>query len=486
VPASRFPRFLMSSFAVALLAGGAAGATESAMPGVAHAPVSNAAGATAQYYGGVVTPNAKVYVVWWGDPSKINSAVTAAKGGIADFFAGVTNSSFMDGLNQYSTNINATAGSKMGSAGTGQYIGRGNYAGTFTLMNVPSGTSITDAQIQTALDAAFDAGTLPEPDDNAIYAVYFPQGLSITLDGSKSCSAFGAYHEAILETKRHNAIYLVMPDCGSSFAGWCSVSTHELVEAMTDNIPTPGSMPDYPQAWNDAMGNEMGDLCNGNGTVNTDFGTFTVQTIWDERTKTCKAFSSDAKDFNVAVSPNVATVSLNAPMTLTVKTAASVGAAESLTLSVTAPTGFTATVTPTTVMSGGTAALTVKATTAAPATGVQIIVRADAMGTPVQTHTAALLLTTSSVPADLGAEPADMAAGAPDLAEPSTGGNDGDDMATGGGSGGNGEQPGMPKGCGCVLGGATPASTLDGTWLPATLLLVAFVLLASRRRRQRA
>jgi hypothetical protein len=481
---------LISSFAAAaLLAGGSAGATNIASStGAARTPVPNA-GPTARYYGGTVTANAKVYVVWWGDPSKINSAVTAAHGGIADFFAGVLNSNFMDWLNEYSTNISVQAGSHMGNAGTGQFIGRGNYAGTFTLTNIPSG-NVTDAQVQTTLDAAFAAGTLPPPDDNAIYAVYFPTGVSISLDGSTSCAGFGAYHEAILETTRHNTYYLVMPDCGDSFKGWTSVSTHELVEAMTDNVPTPANSPDYPQAWNDTMGNEMGDLCNGSGTVTTDFGSFTVQTIWDERTQACKTFSSDAKDFNVAVSPNVATVSLNAPMNLTVKTATSAGAAQSLTLTVTAPTGFTATLNPTTVMSGGTAALTVTATTASPPTGVQIVVRADATsGTTVQTHTAALLLTTSSVPADLGAAPADMAAGAADMAQGSTGGdgNSTDDMALGNGNGGNGETPpSMPKGCGCVIGAATPAGALDGTWLPATLLLLAFAQLALRRRRARA
>src|SRR5437764_876342 len=162
-----------------------------------------------------------------------------------------------------------------------------------------------------------------------------------------------------------------MPDCGSSFNGVTSVSTHELVEAMTDNVPTPASSPDYPQAWNDSMGNEMGDLCNGNGTVATDFGTFTVQTIWDERTQACKTFSSDAKDFNVAVSPNVATVALNSALNITVKTATSVGAAQTLTLSVIAPTGVTATVSPTTIMSGGTAALTITATNPSAANGLQ-------------------------------------------------------------------------------------------------------------------
>jgi hypothetical protein len=474
--------YSIGCFVAALLAGGIADAKR------ANVPVPNAAGATAQYYGGPVTENAKVYVVWWGDPSKINSAVTAAKGGIADYYAGVTNSSFMDWLNQYNTTGTAGAGSHSGMAGTGQRIGRGNYAGTITLAKVPSG-NVTDAQIRTAIDQGFVDGVLPPPDDNSIYALYFPTGVSITLDGSKSCSAFGAYHDAIIETTRHNVYYLVMPDCGSSFKGVTSVSTHELIEAVTDNVPTPGSTPDYPQAWNDSMGNEMGDLCDGtNGTVTTDFGMFTVQAIWDERSKSCKSFSTDANDFNVAVSPNVATVSLGAAKTFTVKTAVSAGSAQMLTLSATAPTGVTATITPTTVTAGGTAAVTVTATNPAATSGLQVIVRADATtGTTVQTHTAALLLSTDSSPVDLGAAPADLAEAPADLAQGSTGGdgNPSDDMGTGTGGVGSDPPGTMPKGCGCVIGGAS-TSALDGSWPAVMLLLLAFVVVAARRRQRRA
>jgi hypothetical protein len=495
------PAHVISCVVAALLAGCAGGATDSQSsalavaganapplhvdkPRASHQLAPNAAGATAQYYGGPVTANAKVYVVWWGDPSKINPAITAAKGGIADYFSGVTNSSFMDWLNEYSTGINATAGAHSGMAGTGQYIGRGNYAGTLTLTKVPSG-DVTDAQIQAAIDQGFVDGVLPPPDDNSLYAVYFPTGVTITLDGAKSCSGYGAYHDAIIETQRHNTYYLVMPDCGSSFKSVTSVSTHELVEAMTDNIPTPASSPDYPQAWNDTMGNEMGDLCEGsNGTVTTDFGMFTVQDIWDERTKGCTAFSSDANDFNVAVSPNVATVSLNAAKTFSVKTASVAGTAQMLTLSVTAPMGITATVSPTTLTAGATAAVTVTATNPAATSGLQVVVRADAAaGSTMQTHTAALLLSTDASPADLGA-PADLAQG-DDLAQaPGTGdGTPGDDMGTG--SGGNGATPPLPmKGCGCVIG-ASDRGALDGTWPEATLLLVAFAVLGLRRRQPR-
>ena len=85
-----------------------------------------------------------------------------------------------------------------------------------------------------------------------------------------------------------------------------SVSTHELVEAITDNLATPGNNPNFPQAWNDSMGNELGDLCGASGTVMTGLGTFTVQTIWDERTKACKVFSSEANDFNAFFFQNLA------------------------------------------------------------------------------------------------------------------------------------------------------------------------------------
>ena len=361
-------------------------------PGRKHTPTRNAAGGTMEYFGGPVIPNAKVYVVWWGNPANLNPAITAAHGGIADFYAGVLNSSFIDWLNEYDTNRAAQAGSHVGQPGTSQFIGRGNYAGTFTLSNIPSG-NVTDAQIQATLDQAFSAGTLPQPDENAIFAVYFPSSVSITLDGSQSCAAFGAYHEAIVETARHNAYYLVMPDCGDSFSGVTDVSSHELVEAITDGQPTPGSNPDYPQAWNDSSGSETGDLCqSSSGTVATAFGTFTVQGIWDERSQGCKVLTTDARDFSVAVSPNSATVASGAQATFTVQTATTAGAAQPLALSVSAPAGLTATLSAASVTSGGSATLTVSASGAA-RNGQQIIVRADG----VTTHTAALLVNVSGV-----------------------------------------------------------------------------------------
>src|SRR4051812_32561295 len=79
---------------------------------------------TMQYFGGPVISNPKVYVVFWGNPANISSLLTATTGGLADFYAGVTNSNYLDWLNEYDTNITTQSGSHAGTAGTGQHIGR--------------------------------------------------------------------------------------------------------------------------------------------------------------------------------------------------------------------------------------------------------------------------------------------------------------------------------------------------------------------------
>jgi hypothetical protein len=355
------------------------------VPGAAAAPVM-------KYFGGPVIPNPKVYVVWWGDPAKLSPAVTAAKGGIADFYAGITNSKYMDSMNEYNTDILVQAGSRTGSPGTGQRIGRGNYAGTITLKSVPAG-NVTDPQVQATIDRALDAGILPAPDDNTIYAIYFPRNVTISIPGSgSSCRSFGAYHFSTTETVRHNAYYLVMPDCGNSFSGVTRVSSHELNEAVTDAIPTPGSSPEYPQAWNNAGGSEVGDLCErSSGSVSTPFGAFTVQGFWDEITKACVVTRAYGSDYSVSFANTAANLAVGVRTTFTLQTSVVAGVAQPLTLSVVAPAGVTAELSQTRVNAGASVVVTVTAST--PAAAAQVVVRAEGTtGAAPQSHTAALLL----------------------------------------------------------------------------------------------
>ena len=71
-----------------------------------------------------------------------------------------------------------------------------------------------------------------------------PQGISIDLDGAGACSVFCAYHNTCVRNGQ-NVYYGGSPDQGGSCAGGCggdpsqfnnttSVTSHELIEAVTD------------------------------------------------------------------------------------------------------------------------------------------------------------------------------------------------------------------------------------------------------------
>ncbi|MGI9170606.1 MAG: hypothetical protein ACR2FH_10620, partial [Caulobacteraceae bacterium] len=107
--------------------------------------------------------------------------------------------------------------------------------------------------------------------------------------GSRSCVAFGAYHSAVSSTVTpDNVFYGVMPDCGGGFSTLTSVSSHEFGEAVTDAIPTPGSHPAYPQAWNTVDGFEIGDLCESrHGTLTGGGESYTVQEMFTNSTNAC-------------------------------------------------------------------------------------------------------------------------------------------------------------------------------------------------------
>jgi hypothetical protein len=240
-----------------------------------------------QYYGGPVISNPKVYAVFWGD--KVDPETTA---NIGAFYANMLDSTYMDWLSEYNTNLKAVDGRD----GTHQTIGRGSFAGTVTIQPGNTAKALTDAMVQTELDAQIAAGHLPKADANNLYMIYFPSGVSIAIDGQKSCSSFCAYHEGFKSPRDGSSVYYgVMPVCGfgcgfagSAFESLTIVSSHECIEATTDPFPTPGDKPAYPQAWNDAGGQEIGDLCaQGNSTVTGHGMTSAVQWEYDNSIGGC-------------------------------------------------------------------------------------------------------------------------------------------------------------------------------------------------------
>jgi hypothetical protein len=234
---------------------------------------------TMLYYGGPVLPKIKVVSVIWG--KDVNRTTV---NNIGPFLAGLVRSSFVDQLKQYSTNLTGVNG----HAGTHQTIGRGTYKGQFTITPIHTSTKVTDKAVQAELTSQIAAHHLPAADQNTLYMVYFPSYVTITAGSDMSCVSFSAYHSASPATVGGNIFYGVMPDCSSGFASLTIASSHELAEALTDGIPTPGTHPAYPQAWNTSNGFEIADLCEGTrSTLTIGAKRYAVQQLFLNTTKAC-------------------------------------------------------------------------------------------------------------------------------------------------------------------------------------------------------
>jgi len=215
-------------------------------------PESSQSGKPLLYYGGPVIANVKVFVGIWND-----RVAADTKNGILDFYSAYVNSTNMDWLSEYQTSVTAVDG----RAGTNQQIGRGQVLGQLVMTPTLTAKRITDEQIQQEVEKQIDAGNFPRPDKDTLYMLHFSRDISISIEGMSSCMAFGGYHSGYVSPKYGNVYYGVLPDCGGGFNNTTFVSSHELIEAVTDAFPTPGDKPAFPQAWNADDGNEIADLC---------------------------------------------------------------------------------------------------------------------------------------------------------------------------------------------------------------------------------
>nr|MDP9122294.1 hypothetical protein [Acidobacteriota bacterium] len=229
------------------------------------------AGVTPQltYNNGPLLANVQVFTLFWGSFWAQGDAATLA-GQINDFFTFIVTSPLIDQLAEYQVPAFP--------------IGQGTFAGTLTVTDQDPAGQVTDQDIQTFLQQQIDGGTVPAVNPNLLYFVYVPQGVTVSLMGSLSCSSFCGYHDAI----GGNVFYAVMPylDCpgcqigNSILDGMTAVSSHELCEAITDPIPG--------QGWywfsDPANQGEIGDICAGTTKM---VGPYTVQQEWSNAAAQC-------------------------------------------------------------------------------------------------------------------------------------------------------------------------------------------------------
>ncbi len=244
------------------------------------------------YYGGPVISNVRLYTVFWGP--KVDSKL---KQDMPKFYSAYVSSAQMEWLDQYNTRLQSVSHTE----GTNQHIGRGNYGGDFEITPKNTSTNLQDADVQAELEYQIAQNILPKPDENSLYMIHFPMNVKITIEGQSSCSSFCAYHEGFKSKTFGNVFYGVMPDLkssgcsfscamgSSSFNATTYVSSHELVEAVTDPFPTPGSHPAFPQAWNTTGGEEIADVCETSSTLTAGGTVFAITKLWDNSIGACSS-----------------------------------------------------------------------------------------------------------------------------------------------------------------------------------------------------
>jgi hypothetical protein len=238
---------------------------------------------------------------------------------------------------------------------------------------------------------------------------FFPPGKTITQGGSSSCvgGGFCAYHgtTSTLFNGQH-VLYGVMPDmqtggcstggCGNAgvFGNYTSVTSHELVEAMTDAFVGIATTFAPPLAWYDMVNGEIGDICNGQQASYTANGTaYTIQLEFSNAANNCVTFPPAAgPNFSITASPASQTVTAGAGTSYTATVAASGGFTGSVAFSVSGlPTGASASFSPTSVTTSGSSTLSVSTSTTTPA-GTYTLTLTGTSGTLVHSTTVRLVV----------------------------------------------------------------------------------------------
>lgn len=247
------------------------------------------------YFGGPVLSHVQVVAVFWGPNVDKN-----VQSKIGPFFKAVTNSTYLDWLQEYNTNINSVDGRK----GTAQNIGRGILAGSVTIMPADARTVLDKLDVEAEIEKQISQNVLPKPSADTLYMIYFPPGIKLTTGGIASCEQWCGDHEGFTSQKFGNIYYAMMPDfsgicqfsCGSfsgtRFDSMTLVSSHELIESITDPMcPNINAVSAYPAAWL-STAEEIGDLCtDSTGFLQSGATIYQLQGEWDKDAQVCKGGS---------------------------------------------------------------------------------------------------------------------------------------------------------------------------------------------------
>ncbi|KAJ3223097.1 hypothetical protein HDU78_011413, partial [Chytriomyces hyalinus] len=227
------------------------------------------------YYGGAMLETIEVFPIFYG-------ANVAYKNELMQYYKAITDSPYLDWLTEYNAKDNN---------GDSYAVTRGFVSGSYEERNPPY-TYLDQSTIETYLRSLVTRGII-KITANTYFPLHFAAG--VTVPGA--CTVFCAYHTGMYVSGKW-LYYGVMPDQGGICAGGCggdsktvnnlfSVSSHELIETLTDPLPGYGWM-------GTSIASEIGDLCNHlqDKVLGNDGNLYTVQLQYSNQQGGCIATKS--------------------------------------------------------------------------------------------------------------------------------------------------------------------------------------------------
>jgi hypothetical protein len=278
-------------------------------------------GATYVNPGAPIIPNVQIETVFYGADwsgqaadAAVSAQLAAEAQDLNQFFAQITNSSYMDGLSQY--------------AGSNGAPGRGTFARTDFVAASPYGT-VSETAVQTMLANEITKGKLDAPNGNTLYVVFMPPGATEAGDvgsGGGHHSSFAtplgsgtAYYATIENPLTFGARPRGYQGSETNLQLMTETASHEMVEAITDPVVNVAGR----QAWYDTTtGDEIGDLTNNNpppggvmGLLTGNSYSYVVQRYWNNNDPNGASETPGVSDFQ-----NIQSLSPFANMSFTVVT----------------------------------------------------------------------------------------------------------------------------------------------------------------------
>ncbi len=189
---------------------------------------------TVTFHGGAVLQNVESQAVYLGSDWQNTSSLTTQTGQFDTYLTTLVSGQYMDMLT---------------NAGYG--VGRGtSTTGSIDNISLSKTSGVTDASIQSDIQALINSHQLQTPDANRLYVVFVEPGVVVYDGSSSSATTFLGYHGAFGGKTATGASadihYAVLPYPGgvnpspssqgfaSAFDELTAVTSHEVAEAVTD------------------------------------------------------------------------------------------------------------------------------------------------------------------------------------------------------------------------------------------------------------